>query len=631
MARKKSRRGTAKRRRQKGRKSKPLAVRLRCRLIYWMAVASVWGTIGGALSAGYFALTLPDVSTLGAERRRPTISLLAADGSILETHGDLYGETLTFDELPPHLINAVIATEDRRFYTHPGMDVIGLARAMVANVKAGRIVQGGSTLTQQLAKNLFLTPERTLGRKVREVMLALWLERKFSKQEILELYLNRVYLGAGTYGADGAARRYFGISARKLSLPQSAMLAGLMKAPTRFAPTRNLKRSHRRTAQVLDNMVAAGQLSAAAARQAKAQPAHPHKMASAPDRRYFTHWVLERLPDFVAVGHQDLTVVTTLDPGLQSRAEKGIKTALARDGERLAVGQGALIAMRSTGQVQAMVGGRSYQVSQFNRATQARRQPGSAFKVFVYLTAFERGLGPETVMRDSALTLGDWRPRNYKRTFVGETTLRNAFAQSINTVAVKVSERAGRRHVIATAERLGITSPLPPHPSVALGTASVSLLELTSAYAVFANNGLGVMAHGISEVRDGEGTVLYRRSGSGPGPLVAPLHIRQMTDLLRTAVESGTGKAARIDRPVAGKTGTSQDFRDAWFIGFADDLVTGVWFGNDNGSPMKNVTGGGLPARTWAQFMTGSMGDKKPDAPPKKKAPSFFKRLFNFN
>jgi penicillin-binding protein 1A len=605
-------------------KSRPV----RRRLLYWGAVLTVWAAIVGAIAIGYYAITLPDVSTLGADRRRPTITLLGKDGSVLETHGDLYGETVTFQRIPPHLVNAVIATEDRRFYDHPGIDVIGLARAMVANLRAGRIVQGGSTVTQQLAKNLFLTPERTLGRKVREVMLAVWLERQFSKQEIMSLYLNRVYFGAGSYGIDGAARRYFGIGAGQLSLSQSAMLAGLLKAPTRYAPTRNLKRSWRRTAQVLDNMVAAGHLTSSKAEHAKAHPARPRKVTAASDVRYFTNWVMDRLPDYVSPGDRDLTVVTTLDPKLQSLAESAMKTALQRESARAHVSQGALTALGMRGGVRAMVGGRAYKSSQFNRATQARRQPGSAFKVFVYLTAFERGLTPDTVMRDSPLVLGDWKPQNYQRAFVGDVTLRDAFSKSINTVAVKVSERAGRHRVIKTARRLGITSPIPPGPSVALGTAGVSLLELTSAYGVIANGGFGVIPHGIDQVRDREGNVLYHREGSGPGRVVERGHVNLMTGLLRTAVETGTGKAARLQGRAAGKTGTSQDFRDAWFVGFADDLAAGVWFGNDDGRPMKKVTGGGLPARTWQKFMSGAIGSRPPDSAPPPETLGFFQRLF---
>jgi len=460
-------------------------------------------------------------------------------------------------------------------------------------------------------------------------MLALWLERKFSKRELLTLYMNRVYLGAGTYGADAAARRYFAIGAQALTLQQAAMVVGLLKAPTRYAPTRDLERSRRRAGQVIDNMVEAGFLTVTEAKRAKASPANVILAPAAGERRHFTNWVLDRLLDYVGPNKRDLLVTTTLDPKLQGLAESALKQTLKNQGARLGVGQGALLALDRGGGIKAMVGGGSYRDSQFNRATQARRQPGSAFKLFVYLTAFERGLTPETVMRDSPIILDGWQPRNYKREHVGDVTLRQAFSNSINTVAVKVSERAGRARVRRTAERLGITSALPPHPRLALGTAGVSLLELTSAYAVIANGGFGVLPHGILRVQDGTGAVLYDRTGSGPGRVIKPRHVDWMTGLLETAISEGTGKAARLEGPAAGKTGTSQDFRDAWFVGFSGDLVAGVWLGNDNGTPMKNVTGGGLPARTWRRFMTGAAKDISPEQPPAKvRKPNFLQRLF---
>jgi penicillin-binding protein 1A len=378
-------------------------------------------------------------------------------------------------------------------------------------------------------------------------------------------------------------------------------------------------------------MVDAGYLGADAARQAKAAPATPRALAAAGELRYFTNWVLDRLPDYVGPTQRNLLVTTTLDPRLQALAEKTLKQTLKREGARRAVGQGAFLAMDRNGGIKAMVGGRSYRESQFNRTTQARRQPGSAFKLFVYLAAFERGMTPDTVMRDSPVVFGDWQPRNYKRQFVGDVTLRDAFANSINTVAVKVSERAGRSRVIRTAERLGIVSPMPPHPSLALGTAGISLLELTSAYVVIANGGFGVLPHGITRVQDGDGNVLYDRTGSGPGRLVPARHVDWMTGLLEATITQGTGKAARLDRPAAGKTGTSQDFRDAWFVGFSGGLTAGVWFGNDDGSPMKKVTGGGLPARTWRHFMTEIKTQPGPEQTRPTRKRGFLWRLFGLD
>ena len=548
-------------------------------VLYWGLVAAVWAVIGAIGIAAYLAYTLPDLRHMNAAARAPSITVLARDGTTLATYGNLYGDYLTLEDMPKTLIQAVVATEDRRFYSHLGLDPRGLLRAALANFRAGRVVQGGSTITQQLAKNAFLTPERTLARKIKELMLALWLEHEFTKEEILTLYLNRVYLGAGTYGVDAAAHKYFASKPQDLTLYQSALLAGLLKAPSRYAPTGNPEGAAKRTRLVLANMVRAGYLSdEEAAGATEAAPSGRRRGARVRMRnvRYFTDWVLERLPDYVGHTNRDLVVETTLDARLQEGAEQSLGGALEEDGKRLAVAQGALISLGYDGAVRAMVGGRSYGASQFNRATQARRQPGSAFKIFVYLAALERGMTPDTVMRDSPVVFGDWQPQNYSGKFVGEVTLREAFARSLNTVAVKVSERAGRRRVISTAHRLGITSDIPPHPSIALGAADVSPIELTAAYTALANGGEGVWPHGIVRVLDGNDQVLYQRTGSGPGWVVAPKVVDQMTEMLQAVITEGSGHSARLDRPSAGKSGTSQDFRDAWFVGFAGGVDEGV-------------------------------------------------------
>ena len=564
----------------------------------------LWTVIFGAVVLGYFALTLPDTGELTRAERRPSVTILAADGSLLTTYGDLFGQPLTLKEMSPYLAKAVIATEDHRFYSHFGVDPIGLVRAAVANLSAGHVVQGGSTITQQLAKNLFLTPERSLTRKIQETLLALWLEHRFTKNQILEIYLNRVYLGAGTYGVDAAAHRYFSKSAKQTNLYESAAIAGLLKAPTRFNPTRDRDKAAARTAQVLAKMVEAGFVTDKEVMAASKGGASLAAVAVArPGARYFADWVAEQLGDFADTGNRDLTVVTTLDPRIQAEAEAAIAGIITREGGKMAVRQGALVAMSPDGAVRAMVGGRDYNESQFNRASQAQRQPGSAFKPFVYLAGLEAGLQPSDQFVDAPIRVGAWQPRDYTGRYQGEMTFAEGLAQSINTIAVQVAQRAGIRNVIAAAHRLGISSELAPDMSLALGTNEVNLLELVSAYAPFANGGTGVWPHGIAEVRDGAGKIVFRRTGSGLGQVVSPELAGMMNEMLSAVIGHGTGRSAALPRPAAGKTGTTQDYRDAWFIGYTADLVAGVWLGNDDNTPMNKVTGGSLPAQAWRGFM----------------------------
>ena len=575
------------------------------RLAKFGLLVFLWSVIVGGSALAYFALTLPDTSQLAVAERRPNITILAADGSTIASFGDLFGRPLTLGEMSPFLPQAVIATEDRRFYSHFGIDPIGMARAALTDLRAGHIVQGGSTITQQLAKIVFLTPERSFARKIRETLLALWLEHQFSKKQILEIYHNRVYLGDGAYGVDAAAHRYFGTSAGKLTLFESAVIAGLLKAPTRFSPARDRKAADGRAAQVLDNMVDAGFITAAEAGIAKRQ-GFAAAASSRPGSRYFADWVADQIRDFAGTGSRDLIVRTTLDPRLQAAAEAAVTGTLARYGAKDRVHQGALVALSLDGAVRAMVGGRDYGQSQFNRATQAQRQPGSAFKPFVYLAGLEAGLRPTDRLVDRPIQIGNWRPHDYLERYQGEMSLAEGLAQSINTIAVQVAERAGIGHVIATANRLGITSELASDASIALGTSEVNLLELVSAYAPFANGGTGVLAYGISDISDSDGRTIYRRGGSGPGPVIEPQYVGMMNDMLAGVITHGTGRAAALPRPAAGKTGTTQDYRDAWFIGYTAQLVAGVWFGNDDDTPMNKVTGGSLPAAAWHQFMLAS-------------------------
>ena len=574
------------------------------RLLRAGLLLGLWGAILGGGYVGWCALTLPPTSDLSLADRKPSVTLLGRDGSLIATYGDLFGQPLTLKEMPRYLPEAVIATEDRRFYHHWGVDPIGMARALFADLRAGHVVQGGSTITQQLAKNLFLTPDRTLKRKVQEALLALWLERKFTKDQLLEIYLNRVYLGAGTYGVDAAAHRYFDKSARQVTLYEAAVIAGLLKAPTRFSPARDRGEAAKRAAQVLANMVDAGYIGAAQAAAAEKQTA---QLALAqrvrPGNRYFADWVYELTSSYVQADGRDLVVTTTLDPRMQAAAETAIAETLDKDGKKSRVEQGALVAMSPDGAVRAMVGGRDYAESQYNRATQALRQPGSAFKPFVYLAALQGGMSPEDRFDDHPIRIGNWTPHNYENRYRGEVTASEALADSINTVAAQVIERAGIDNTIATAHRLGITSDLTRDASLALGTSEVTLLDLTTAYCAFASGGRAALPYGIVEIRDREGHVLYRRQGDGGAQVIEPALAGELDQMLAGVVDHGTGRAAKLDRPVAGKTGTTQDFRDAWFVGFTADLVTGVWFGNDDNSPMNHVAGGSLPAHTWHAFM----------------------------
>ena len=570
----------------------------------WAAVAAIWGIVIVGGGVGYFAYQLPDIDNLSAQSRTPSVRLLSTDGSIFATSGQVHGESLSIREMPAHLPRAVLAIEDRRFYQHFGVDPWGVIRAAVTNLTAGRVAQGGSTITQQLAKNLFLTPERSFDRKAKEMLLALWLEHKFTKDEILAIYLNRVYFGAGTYGVDAAAWRYFGHSAREVTVYQAAMLAGLLKAPSRLSPSRDRKPADDRARQVLASMVEAGFLESTAAARAAQQST---MLAMGPGgntgSRYFADWVLDQVAGYIGYLGKDLVVTTTLEPGLQRVAEEETKAILARESGTRNASQASLVALDLDGGVRAMVGGRDYLESQFNRATQAQRQSGSAFKTFVYLAALQAGWKATDLIEDTPITVRNWSPVNIDGRYRGPVTLTQALAPSSNVATVRLSERVGRGRVIETARRLGLSGTLDNHPSLPLGVDEVNLLELTGAYGAIANGGQGVQPYGIREIRDASGTVLFRHGGSGIGPVMSPQEAASITDMLTRVIEDGTGRAARLPRPVAGKTGTSQDFRDAWFIGFSSDLVTGVWFGNDDGRPMAKVTGGTLPAMLWRGFM----------------------------
>ena len=589
------------RRKRKARKGRTRS--LIGRMIYWSLVLGLWLGIGGVATLAWTGAHLPPIQSLAIPKRPPSIQIVDRHGHVLATRGDSAGEVMSLKELPSYVPQAFVAIEDRRFYEHYGVDPYGIARALIANVLHRGVAQGGSPITQQLAKNLFLTQERTIHRKLQEVLLALWLERKFSKTQILELYLNRVYFGAGAYGIEQASQRYFGTSARHLTLAEAAMLAGLVRSPSRLAPTRNFAAAEHRARIVLKTMANLGFIGKAREHLALANPPRIVAQAGNGSINYVADWVMDALNDVLGRVDEDIVVHTTIDGALQASAEQAVDDELAQKGAKFKVGEGALVAMTPDGAVRAMIGGRNYAQSQFNRAVAAKRQPGSAFKAFVYLTALEHGLTPDSVREDKPISIKGWRPENYGHEYFGPVTLTQALALSLNTVSVRLTMEFGPAAVIRTAHRLGIASKLEPNASIALGTSEVSLLELTGAYATFANGGNAVAPHVIARVTAGN-KLLYERDNRPLGRVVDLSYVAEMNAMMQQTLLIGTAKHAALPGwPAAGKTGTSQDFRDAWFMGYTAHLVTGVWLGNDDGTPTKHVTGGSLPVEIWSRFM----------------------------
>ncbi|MEF2072052.1 transglycosylase domain-containing protein [Consotaella aegiceratis] len=569
-----------------------------------------WGALAVCGVVAYFAVTLPQESWAIPERP-PNVKIVSVSGKLLANRGITGGEAVSLNEMSPYIPEAVIAIEDRRFYSHYGVDPIGIIRAFAENLAAGSTVQGGSTLTQQLAKNIFLNPEQTLERKIQEAILALWLEHKFTKDQILEMYLNRVYFGSGATGIDAAARRYFNKSPKDVNLGEAALLAGLLKAPSRLSPARDPQAAKERADVVLAAMLDEGVITRADYEAAlKMEPTQAKSYWDGAEN-YVADLVMKDLKDLVGQVHEDVVVETTIDVNLEQAAESAIRETV--DGANRNVSQGALVAVDGTGAIRAMVGGRDYAESQFNRAVDAKRQPGSAFKPFVYETALEFGWWPEAVMNDAPTKIGNWTPENYEREYKGPVTLAYALAHSLNTIAAQLTAAIGPEAVIQTAHRLGITSPLADNASIALGTSEVSLLDLTSAYAPFSNGGYMARPYLISRIATEDGRVLFDRGAEVPAHVVSNEIVGMMNAMLTQVVEAGTGRRAKLDGwQAAGKTGTTQDFKDAWFVGYTSNLTAGVWLGNDNGAKMKSVTGGTLPAEAWAKFMTAAHAGLSP-------------------
>ena len=574
------------------------------RMAKWLFVLFIWCGIAAAAVVGYYGSRMPSATTWAVPDRAPNVKILGLKGKLIANRGTTGGEAIGLHDMSPYLPQAVVAIEDRRFYSHFGFDPIGFSRAMMRNVMAGRMVQGGSTLTQQLAKNLFLKPDRTLERKVQEVLLAVWLEQKYSKDEILEMYLNRVYFGSNSYGVEAASRRYFSKSAKNVSLQQASLLAGLLKAPSRLSPANDPKAANDRAELVMQAMRDQGMIGDKELDSAVMKPASKAAAYWTGSENYVADQVMRELPALIGNVKQDVIVDTTIDLSLQRAGEAAIKQLIAKSGKKLKVRQGALVSVDGSGAVRALIGGRDYSASQFNRASEARRQPGSAFKPFVYLAALEAGRTPKSVRNDAPIQIGEWSPDNHEGHYLGDVTLGTALAKSSNSVAAQLAMEVGPAAVIEMAKRLGVKSPLESNASIALGTSEVTLLEMTGAFAALSNGGYGAPVHIIKRVKTLDGKVLYENKYEDSKRVLQPEIAGMMNQMMTRTLTEGTAKKAQFGFPAGGKTGTSQSFRDAWFIGYTANLTTGVWFGNDDNSPTNKVTGGSLPALAWKEFMS---------------------------
>jgi penicillin-binding protein 1A len=571
-----------------------------------VAAVVVVGLIALGISVAVAMNSLPTFDELKKSPNGQSVEIRGADNSVLVSLGPSYGEWLPFARIPHTMTAAMIAVEDRRFYSHPGVDPIGIVRSLAVAERAGHFTQGASTITQQLARNVFLTSNRTFSRKIREIVLSLAIERKFTKDAILELYLNRVYFGGGAYGIDAASRKFFGHPASTLSLPEAAIIAGLVKAPSRYAPSADPVAARNRAATVIATMVDSGSITPGEAAAADLNGLRFAPQERTSGVRYFTDWVLAQVENLTDEAVEPLSVSTTLDPAGQRAAEAAI-AAEAPPGT-----QGALVALARDGAVRAMVGGKDYVQSNYNRAVAARRQPGSSWKLFDYVAAIEDGVQPDDTIVDAPITIDGWTPRNFSRGFAGTVTVRQAFAASINTVAVRLAQRVGFDTVADVARRFGITTPIDPRPAMSLGASDVTLIELTAAYAAIANHGVEVRPYGITRIATASGRVLYTREPPEARVVVAPYVAAKMTDLMQAAVETGSGRNAQIGRPLAGKTGTTTSNKDGWFIGFTSGMTAGVWMGRDDAKPVPVLQGGRAPARAFAQYMARAVGGTPP-------------------
>ncbi len=583
-------------------KRKKRVTKQRGKIFKWLLISCFWLFIVLVMYVGYCYVTMPNIEQAIHRTRQPSTTITAENGNEIQSFGSVYSSIIMPDDLPKYVSQAIVATEDRRFYEHFGFDIISFTRAMIVNVIHRRYVQGGSTITQQVAKNLFLTSQKNIKRKVQELLLAFWLEHKFTKDQILALYMNRVYLGNGTYGIESAANKYFQKTSNDLNLREAAILAGMLKAPSRYNPIASKERANQRAKIVLQNMVNAGLITSKQMAQALTMRLGPEISDKVLGGKHFADWVYQDVNAILGEREEDVYVHTTLDQDIQEKAEKILDEAILANRNKN-VTQGAIVVMDKDGAVRAMVGGVGYEKSQFNRAVSALRQPGSAFKPFVYLTALQQGFLPNDKVMDSPIQIGKWRPENIDKQYHGEVTLKEALSKSYNLATIDLAERVGRRSIIANAKKMGITTPLVNDATLSLGTSEVRVLDMAAAYASLANGGYAVWPYGILEIFSRDGYERYMRQADEPRRILDAQSVLSLNMMLEEVINTGTGKRARLPFFAAGKTGTSQDFRDAWFAGFTGKYVCVVWVGNDNNSPMRGITGGTLPAEIWRRVM----------------------------
>lgn len=554
----------------------------------------------------YCYATLPDIEVALSKTRQPSTTIIAENGNEIQTFGNSFSSVVYLEDLPYYVPAAIIDVEDRRFYAHFGFDIIGFTRAAIANIFLKRYAQGASTITQQVAKNLFLTPRKSVKRKVQELLISFWLEKKFTKEQILTLYLNRVYLGAGVFGIEAAANKYFGKSSRDLSLKEAAVLAGMLKAPSRYNPIYSKKNASDRAETVLALMLKHGTITEGEFEKAKKEPLHDTTTFKVEGAKHFADMVYNEVNDYIGERDQDIYVSTTLDQDLQQKAETILRETVAANAKNN-VTEGALVILDYKGAIKALVGGVDYQKNQFNRTTQALRQPGSAFKTFVYITALQHSFEPQDTISDTPITIGKWKPENYNKKHYGDVSLNFAFSRSLNLATVNLSRHFSLNDIIKNAKKMGITTPLKKIPSLALGSSEVKVIDMASAYLTIANGGYAAWPYAISEIYSKDGKQLYERTLDEPIRVLDEKTVQKITQMLENVVNSGTGTNAKLPVFAAGKTGTSQDYRDAWFVGFTKHYVVAIWVGNDDNSPMKNITGGEIPAKIFQKIMLSTM------------------------
>lgn len=571
---------------------------------FWLKFFLIIFLIVSIICGGYIFycwITLPDISKAIERTRLPATTILTESGQEIESYGGVYSEIVYAEDLPSYVRDAVISTEDRRFYSHFGFDFVSFGRAMVVNLIHRSYVQGGSTITQQVSKNLFLTPEKNIKRKVQELLMAFWLEKKFTKNQILTLYLNRVYMGAGTFGIEAASQKFFHKSSHDINMMEASILAGLLKAPARYNPISSKKRAVERATVVLQNMVDNRKITEKQKILALKMPIGNNKY-NFDGGKYFADWVYNEVNAYIGERDIDINVYTTLDGKLQKAAETILQQAVAAN-HKNNVTNGAIVVIDNSGAVKAMVGGISYRNSQFNRAVQALRQPGSSFKTFVYLAALEDGFEPDDTIEDKPIAIGKWKPENYDKRYYGKVSIKDAFRRSLNLATIDLSNRISKQKIIELAHKMGISTPINNAPSMPLGSFEVKIIDMAVAYSTIANGGFANWPYSINEIYSKDGYKIYERTSDEKNKIISDEAIENITSMLQSVIENGTGKKARLPFFAAGKTGTSQDYRDAWFAGFSRGYTAVVWVGNDNNSPMKNISGGTLPAEIWKKLM----------------------------